>query len=154
MKKILLTLSTAALILSSCTTAYKTASQRDVTAPVVAAAIADFEVSSEKITYTYIPSRKVRAGGLQNCINTAITKALEKNGGGDILIETQQAIVKRSGLFCRKIKSVTVTGYPATYKNFRNLDERTLKQALINGELKRNVSASEKQGGSIWGFLR
>lgn len=111
MKKFLLVLSVVALTMSSCSTAYRTASQRDVTAPVAAAAIADFEVSPNKITYTLVPSRKVRAGGLQNCINTAISEALKKNGGGDVLIETQQAIVQRTGLFSRKIKSVTVTGF-------------------------------------------
>lgn len=153
MKKFLLVLSVVALTMSSCSTAYRTASQRDVTAPVAAAAIADFEVSPTKITYTLVPSRKVRAGGLQNCINTAISEALKKNGGGDVLIETQQAIVQRTGLFSRKIKSVTVTGYPATYKNFRNADEKTLNGAIINGTLKQSVSVKKAKGGSIWGFL-
>ena len=154
MKKVFLALSVVLLTMSSCSTAYRTASQRDVTAPVAAAAIADFEISPKKITYTLIPTRKVRAGGMQNCVNTAISEALKANGGGDVLIETQEAIVKRSGLFLRKIKSVTVTGYPATYKNFRNVDEQTLKNALINGTLKNNVSQEKKSSASIFGFLR
>lgn len=154
MKKLLLTLSIAALTLSSCSTAYKTASQRDVIAPVTAAAIADFEVSPKKITYTFAPSRKVRAGGMQNCINTAISEALKANGGGDVLIETQQAIVKRSGLFSRKIKSVTVTGYPATYKNFRSADEKTVKDALINGFFQPEINVTRKTTTSIFGFLK
>ncbi len=153
MKKIFLVFSVVALTMTSCTTAYKTATQRDVVAPVAAAAIADFEVSPKKITYTLIPTRKVRAGGLQNCINTAISEALKANGEGDVLIETQGAIVQRSGLFRTKVKSVTVTGYPATYKNFRSVDEKTVKEALVQGSLKNNVNESKKAKVSIFGFL-
>ena len=83
-----------------------------------------------------------------------LPEALKANGGGDVLIETQEAIVKRSGLFLRKIKSVTVTGYPATYKNFRNVDEQTLKKALVNGTLKNNVTHEKKSSASIFGFLQ
>ncbi len=154
MKKSIVTLAIASLALSSCSTVYKTASQRDVTAPVVAAAIADFEVSPKKITYTLVPTRKVRAGGTQNCINTAVSEALKTNGDGDVLIETQQAIIKRSGLLKKKIKSVTVTGYPAKYKNFRNMDEVTVKKALENGTLKISEKKDEKAKGffSFLGF--
>lgn len=154
MKKSIIALSIVTLALSSCSTVYKTASQRDVTAPVAAAAIADFEVSPQKITYTLVPTRKVRSGGLQNCINTAVSEALKANGDGDVLIETQQAVIRRSGLFMRKIKSVTVTGYPAKYKNFRNMDEATVKKALENGNLKVNEKENQKKGFSFFNFLR
>ena len=49
------------------------------------------------------------------------------NGNADVLVESQQEIYVRQGLLGKKIKSVTVTGYPATYKNFKSVDEETLK---------------------------
>lgn len=155
MKKIIVASAIVAIALSSCTSLRQTASTRDVTAPVAAAALADFEVSSEKITYTYVPTRKVRKSGLTNCINAAISEALKANGNADVLIETQQAIVQRTGIFAGKIKSVTVTGYPAKYKNFRSADEGTVKAALIEGTLKRSTN-SEKRAvpTSIFGFLK
>lgn len=120
---------------------------------MAAAALADLDVSSEKISYTLVPTRKVRKGGLQNCINTAIKEALKANGNGDVLIETQQAVVQRAGLFACKIKSVTVTGYPAKYKNFRTADEETVKAALVNGSLKINtIKQKSKTKGSIFSF--
>lgn len=154
-RNLLLAASIIAVTMSSCSTTFRSASQRDVTAPVAAAAIADFEVSNQKITYTLVPTRKVRAGGFQNCVNTAISEALKANGEGDVLIETQQAIVKRSGLFGTKIKSVTVTGYPAKYKNFRNADEQTVKTALTNGTLKMTSNENSKSTPKgIFGFFK
>lgn len=153
MKKLILSLSVVAVMMTSCSTAYKTASQRDVNSSIAAATIADFEVSNQKISYTLIPTRKVRAGGLRNCINTAISEALKANGGGDVLIETQEAIVQRTGLFSTKIKSVTVTGYPAVYKNFRSVDEQTVKNALVNGVFKTN-NENRKTSTTIFGILK
>lgn len=133
MKKMIICCATAALFMSACTTSYKSATQRDVNGPIAAAAIADLEVSSEKVTFTYVPPRKVRAAGVQNCINTAINEALKANGGGDLLVETQRAVIQRTGIFSSKISSVTVTGYPARYRNFRTVDGEILKSALANG---------------------
>lgn len=123
--------------MTSCSSVYKTASTRNVNAPLVAAVISDLEVSNQKITYTLYPTNEVRKGGLKNCINTAIREALLQNGKGDILIETQEAVVQRYGFFGKKIKSVTVTGYPAKYKNFRSADEQTIKEGIIRGTLVR-----------------
>lgn len=128
----------AALTMTSCSIVSKTAATRDVTAPLAAAVISDLDVSNQKITYTFVPTKKVRKGGLRNCINTAISEALANNGGGDVLVETQEAIVERYGFGGRKIKSVTVTGYPAKYKNFRTADEETVKAGIISGSLVRH----------------
>ena len=53
--------------------------------------------------------------------------ALDANGGGDVLVELQTT-VKKTGR--RNVSEVTVSGYPATYKNFRSADDETLKDAL------------------------
>ena len=142
------------MAMTSCSTVYRTASVRDVTAPVAAAAFADLEVSSEKITYSLMPTREVRKGGLENCVNAAISEALRANGGGDVLLETQRAVVQRTGLFSRKVKMVTVTGYPAVYKNFRKADEETLKKALVNGTLNGSVSEGKRGDTSIFGIMK
>ena len=128
----------AALTMSSCSVVTKTATTRDVTAPLAAAVISDLEVSNQKITYTFVPTNSVRKGGLKNCINTAISEALTNNGGGDVLIETQEAVIEKYGLFGKKIRSVTVSGYPAKYKNFRSADEETVKAGIISGSLVRH----------------
>lgn len=109
------------MVLASCTTVKKTATARPVENPVRAEVIADMDVSPTKITYTMKPSAKVRRGGYRNVVNTAIREALEKNGGGDVLVETQVTSEFKSGFFSKKVKSITVSGYPAVYKNFRSV---------------------------------
>lgn len=119
MKKVFL-FSALVLAVSSCTTSYKTASVNRITSQVVAVATADLEVSNKKITYTYNTTAAVRRGGLTNIKATAIAEALKVNGGGDVLLESQEAIIKKRGLFRTKIESITVTGYPAVYTNIKS----------------------------------
>jgi hypothetical protein len=118
----------AVLGLTSCTTTLNSSKTKDFGSSAITATFADLVVSPHKITYTYKPTDDVRRGGEVNVINTAIRKALEVNGGGDVLVELQTT-VKKSGK--RNVKEVTVSGYPATYKNFRCADDETLKNALI-----------------------
>lgn len=134
MKKfiILLAVSIAAV---SCSSLMKTASEQNVNGNIAAAVIADLDISNQKITYTYVPTLNVRKLGAKNCINAAISEALLANGNGDILIETQAAVIQTQGLFGRKIKSVTVSGYPAKYKNFKSADEETIKAGIVSGSL-------------------
>ncbi len=132
MKKLFIILMASAFAMTSCSTVYKTAATRNVEPTIAAVTLSDLDVSNKKITYTLTPTNKVRRGGLKNCVNTAISEALALNGG-DVLIETQQAIITRGGGVMRKIKSVTVTGYPAKYKNFRPADDKTMQEAVVNG---------------------
>lgn len=63
MKKLALFLLVVSLGMTSCSSVYKTASTRNVNAPLVAAVISDLEVSNQKITYTLYPTNEVRKGG-------------------------------------------------------------------------------------------
>ena len=117
----------AVLGMASCTTTLSTSKTKDFGSSAITATFADLVVSPQKITYTYKPTDDVRRGGEVNVVNTAIRKALEVNGGGDVLVELQTTI-KKSGR--RNISEVTVSGYSATYRNFRCADEATLKEAL------------------------
>ena len=121
----------AVLGMTSCTTTLNSSKTKDFGSSAITATFADLVVSPHKITYTYKPSDDVRRGGDMNVINTAIRKALDMNGGGDVLVELQTTVKKSGGLFTKgHVKEVTVSGYPATYRNFRSADEETLKDAI------------------------
>ncbi|MCD7722106.1 MAG: hypothetical protein LUI09_07750 [Prevotellaceae bacterium] len=135
MKKSIFLICAIAAVVTSCTTTKKTASTGNVTAAMAAVVVSDLDVSNQKITYTYTPTSSVRKGGMHNCIRAAISEALSVNGGGDVLVETQEAVVYKTVM--GKVKHVTVTGYPAKYKNFRSADEETVKQGIVNGSLVR-----------------
>lgn len=110
--------------------------------------LGDLDVSSQKISYTYTPSKEVSSAGLDNCISAAVLEALAANGGGDVLVETQTAVVERG--FFNKIKSVTVSGYPARYKNFRPADAKALNAAVE----KSDFTVQTKNRGNGGGFLK
>lgn len=117
----------AVLGMSSCTTTLNSSKTKDFSSSAITATFADLVVSPQKITYTYRPTDDVCRGGQTNVVNTAIRKALEVNGGGDVLVELQTTI-KKSGR--KSISEVTVSGYPATYRNFRCADDETLRESF------------------------
>ncbi len=122
------------LSLSSCSMLKQSAATQSVKNHMASAVVGELQVSSEKITYTYYPTLAVRKVSRINCINMAIHEALKKHGSGDILVETSEAIITKMGLFGRKIKSVTVSGYPATYVNFTPADKEVVEGILLSGE--------------------
>ena len=75
MKKIFFLL-TVALFAVSCTTTVKTAKTADSTSQLLSATVADLEVSPERITYTMVPKRSIRRGGLNNVKMAAEQEAL------------------------------------------------------------------------------
>ncbi len=83
----------------------------------ITAVIADLDVSPKKITFLYIPSRAVRNGGFDNIVNCAVQEALRENGDADVLVALEQQVKYNTNGEC---ESITVTGYPAKYKNFRS----------------------------------
>lgn len=129
----------AALCFTSCSTSLKSASEHPVTTSVVAAATADLTIGP-KITYTYEPSASVRRGGFNNVKAAAIAEALKANGGGDVLIESQEAVVIRKGLFGSKVRSVTVTGYVGTYSNFKKADAKDIVPVSASNSHKMKAS--------------
>ena len=143
MKKLLLCLVVAAMATSCASSAklmnFATHSKAKAIQPV-AALYADLNVSPTKISYFLIPSKTVVLGGYDNVINTAVREALLANGNADVLValETQ---VKYD--VAGDIESVTVTGYPATYTNFRSPSDDVLS-TMVNSS---SASSSSPIGG-------
>lgn len=129
--------------MASCTstTTINSARTEHFRSPAITMTLADLEVSPQKITYTCRPTDDVNRGGEANVINTAVRRALEVNGGGDVLVEMQYTL-KKSGK--NNVKEITVSGYPATYKNFRNADEDMLKSAVMMNSSQNNPEVRKK----------
>lgn len=132
MKKTLLLIVAVSLIVSSCSPSAKlinSASYAKSYAPApVAAVFADLDVASAKITYFMMPTKTVLLGGYDNVIATAVREALESNGGGDVLVglDTQVKYNAKG-----EIESVTVSGYPAKYTNFRSPGDEYLQSLPV-----------------------
>jgi hypothetical protein len=107
-----------------------------VSTPIVAV-FADLEVSENKITYFMMPSKSVVNSGYDNVVNTAVREALLANGDADVLVglETQVKYDAKGN-----IESITVSGYPAKYTNFRNVGDDYLKTMPAPAEEKPTLS--------------
>lgn len=147
MKKLFLFLAVAVMA-TSCASSAKlinsaTHSKAKVIQPITAL-YADLNVSPTKITYFLIPSKTVVQGGYDNVINSAVREALLANGNADILVAMETQVKYNPA---GEIESVTVTGYPATYTNFRSPSDDVLDTMAISG-------APSSNNGSLAGGLR
>lgn len=99
----------------SCSTVSKTTRSSYVEGPEVVQrpVVADLEVGTAHVTGT---AKGKRSTGVNNVKQLAIADALIKSGA-DVLIEPRFEITTSF-----RTISVTVTGYPATYKNFRPME--------------------------------
>jgi len=108
------------ILMSSCSLMRtSTSTTMNVDSSLISVTTADLQVSDTKISYTYHPKKQDRKAGLNHVISNAVAAALKENGNADVLVERQYEAVFKSRMFGKKIKSVTITGYPATYKNFK-----------------------------------
>lgn len=120
------------LALASCTTTIKTARTESIPYAMYNASVADLEVG-ERISYTLVPKYEIRKGGEANCKKAAIHEALLQAGNADLLVEPQFIVSRKSGLFINKVTSVTVSGRPAKYKNFRSLNDSVWVDPIFRG---------------------
>lgn len=135
MKKYII-LAIAALAMASCTTTTKTARTESVPYSMYNATVADLEVAKARITYTLNPSKEIQKGGIANCKQAAIMEALNENGNADLLLEPQFVINHKKGpfgIFINKVTSITVSGRPAFYKNFRSMDDKVWCDPVFRG---------------------
>lgn len=105
--------------LCSCSTISHTAHTADVDTRLYNVTVADMKVSDTKATKTLNWDWLGMTGSVESK-KESVASELLKEKDADLLVEPQ-FIVNKRGLF--RGGSVTVTGYPATYSNFRSMTE-------------------------------
>ena len=124
----------AVVLLSSCITTTKTARTASTSATVKNATVADLRVTDHRVTYTMSPSKAIQRGGLSNVKQAAIQEALTLNGNADVMVEPEFVIEQERSLFGSRINSITVTGRPAYYENFRTLPDSVWQKPGFYGQ--------------------
>lgn len=135
MKKLFI-IAIAAMALTSCVTTTKTARTESVPYSMYNATVADLKVASQRVVYTMTPSAEVVRGGVENCKRAAIMEALTQNGNADLMLEPEFVIEHQKGpfgIFINKVTSVTVSGRPAFYTNFRSMDDKVWTDPVFRG---------------------
>lgn len=134
MKRICILLMGAAVFLSSCNTVNKTARTADTQSNLKSATVVDIVPATEqRVTHTVHPSKALLRGGENNVKQAVEHEALVKYGNADILLEPQYIVEKERRLFRTKITSVTVSGRPAYYTNYRALHDSVWANPVFNG---------------------
>lgn len=109
----------------------------------VAAVFADLNVSPTKVTHFYIPPKTVVVGGYDNVLNSAIRDALLNNGDADVFVGLETQVKYNSK---GEIESITVSGYPAKYENFRNPGDEYLSKMPVEDD------SNKSNGKGVFGI--
>lgn len=109
--------------------------------------VADLKVSPDKITFFYIPSAIVLEGGYDNVLKTAISEALFSNDNADVLVGMETQVKYNTA---GQVESITITGYPAKYVNFRT--DVNYKPSVVESAPAAS-STTTKAGGGLLGGL-
>lgn len=110
-----------AMLFSSCAIHKASVASTAVYSPEIeTTTIATLDVSPKKITYVYNPT-KIDAKSMteKQLVKNAIYLALKENGNADELVGVNYYISLKRRFLTKRIKSISVSGYPATYKDFR-----------------------------------
>ena len=120
MKKIVI-FAVLALLFSSCAVHKASVASTEVYSPAIeTATIATLDVAQKKITYVYTPEKKdSKTLSEKQLVKNAIYMALQTNGDADELVEVNYYVSMKRGFFGKRVQSIRVSGYPATYKDFR-----------------------------------
>lgn len=151
MKKCIFIFAAAVWAMSSCTTVTKTARTESVPYSMYNATIADLKVAPARISYTMRPSKQINAGGINNCKQAAIQEALRVNGNADLLLDPQFVVSSKKGpfgIFINKVTSITVSGRPATYVNFRSMDDNVWTDPIFRGVKGTTFHIFKNNGGT------
>ena len=134
MKRIYVLLMGAAVFFSSCNTINKTARTAETQSNLKSATVVDIVPATEqRITHTVHPGKALLRGGENNVRQAVEHEALVKYGNADILLEPQYIVEKERRLFRTKITSITVSGRPAYYTNYRALHDSVWANPVFNG---------------------
>ena len=124
----------ATALLSSCNTLMKTSRTADTSNNLRSATVVDIVPATEhRITHTVRPGEALLRGGENNVRQAVEHEALVKYGNADILLEPQYIIEKERRLFRSKITSITVSGRPAYYTNYRTLHDSVWSNPVFRG---------------------
>ncbi len=125
-RSIILLFTSIAIILTSCSTMKKsTSTTLNVESGIYQyPTVADLEVKQKietKITWNYVPFN-IGQPPLDLRKNNLIADLIKENNA-DVLLEPQVTFTKRPF----STRSLTITGFPATFKNFRKASKEDLK---------------------------
>lgn len=122
-----------AILLSSCATHKALVNTTSVKHPVIeSTTMATVDVDQKRISYTYVPTKPdAKALSEAQLIQNAMYMALSTNGNADVLVKVNSFVTYKIGLFGKRVKSVSISGYPAHYTDFREPTDADLKSVSV-----------------------
>lgn len=151
-KNIYLILLLLVTLFASCTTIKKTSSTADVASSVYThPVVADLDVMPVKaektFTWNFFPFN-IGEPDIED-VKQNVTAELLAENGADVLVERQFIFTRETW----GLRSMTVTGFPAKIKNFRNAtpEEISILEAVHNQDCTNGVAV--KNEGGTWSII-
>lgn len=152
MKK-LFAIGVLAMLLSSCSTHKALVNTTRVNHPAIeSTTMATVDVDKKRISYTYVPTKQdSKSLSEAQLIQNATYMALAANGNADVLVKVNRFVTYKKGLFGKRVKSISISGYPARYVDFREPNDEDLKSVWIFNDS--NHGSNGNDGNEKQSFL-
>ena len=128
-------------MMASCTVNRATVISTSTPAPMrTTTTVTSLDVSSPRISYTYVPTKSdSKRLSESQLLDNAIFMALKENGNADVLVKVNYYVTKKRGLFNNLVKSISISGYPARYVDFRQPTEADYRNFELMPQSKSDV---------------
>ncbi len=122
MKKLLMFVA-ATMLFASCTVNRSSVQTTMVQPEIETKTKATLVVSPKRVSYTYVPTKTNSKNlSIDQLVQNATYMALQANGNADVMVKVNYNVVMKWSLFGKRVKSISLSGYPAHYRDFREVE--------------------------------
>lgn len=80
-------------------------------------------VAQKRISFTYVPTKTdAKTLSMDQLVQNATYMALQANGNADVLVKVNHYVSMQRSVFGKRVKSIMISGYPAHYRDFREVE--------------------------------
>lgn len=113
----------ATMLFASCTVNRSSVQTTMVQPEIETKTKATLVVSPKRVSYTYVPTKTNSKNlSIDQLVQNATYMALQANGNADVMVKVNYNVVMKWSLFGKRVKSISLSGYPAHYRDFREVE--------------------------------
>ncbi len=116
-------LAAATMLFASCAVNRAGVQTTTVQPEIEAKTKATLVVSPKRVSYTYVPTKtNAKTLTIDQLVQNATYMALQANGNADVMVKVNYNVVMKWSFFGKRVKSISISGYPAHYRDFREVE--------------------------------
>lgn len=116
-------LAAATMLFASCAVNRAAVEANSVENEIETKTRATLVVNQKRVSYTYVPTKQnAKNLSIDQLVQNAVYMALQANGNADVMVKVNYNVEMKWSFFGKRVKKISVSGYPAHYRDFREVE--------------------------------